>query len=124
MNYIKCPKCGREEPAFDYAHVCGPVKVRSKINERIKLLKHQASLWCDENIPEQFSEETNGYGSAWEDKFAELIVRECCSVADDWYQNHDSIHWDPAQHIRNHFSIEDPPTNDVDRILRTVRTRG
>ncbi len=46
------------------------------MNERIRLLKHQASLWCDENIPEQFSEETNSYGRAWEDKFAELIVRE------------------------------------------------
>ena len=47
------------------------------MNERIKLLKHQASVWCDENIPEQFSEETNGYGSAWDEKFAQLIVREC-----------------------------------------------
>ena len=47
------------------------------MNKRIRLLKHQASVWCDENIPEQFSEETNGYGSAWEEKFAELIVAEC-----------------------------------------------
>jgi hypothetical protein len=47
------------------------------MNERIKLLKHQASVWCHENIPEQFSEETNGYGSAWEEKFTELIVKEC-----------------------------------------------
>ena len=52
------------------------------MNERIKLLKHQASVWCDENIPEQFSEETNGYGSAWDEKFAELIVRECAGIAD------------------------------------------
>lgn len=51
------------------------------MNERIKLLKHQASVWCDENIPEQFSEETNGYGQAWEDKFAELIVQECMDLA-------------------------------------------
>jgi hypothetical protein len=63
------------------------------MNERIRLLKHQASLWCDENIPEQFSEETNSYGRAWEDKFAELIVRECINaVYDDgqdaeYYQN-------------------------------------
>ena len=47
------------------------------MNERIKELKHQASLWCDRNIPEQYSEETNSYGSAWEDKFAELIIKEC-----------------------------------------------
>jgi len=104
MNFIKCHKCGREEPAFDYAHVCGPVKVRPKINEPIKLLKHQASLWCDENIPEQFSEETNGYGSAWEDKFAELIVRECVEV----------VKWTPSLHpndeyiknIKQHFGVK------------------
>jgi hypothetical protein len=52
------------------------------MNERIKELKHQASLWCDKNIPEQYSEETNGYGRAWEDKFAELIVKECMEVVD------------------------------------------
>ena len=50
------------------------------MNERFNLLKHQASVWCHENIPEQFSEETNGYGSAWEEKFAELIVRECVDL--------------------------------------------
>ena len=50
------------------------------MNERIRELKHQASLWCDENIPDQYSEETKGYGSAWEDKFAELSVRECADI--------------------------------------------
>ena len=55
------------------------------MNERIRELKHQASLWCDENIPDQYSEETNGYGSAWEDKFAELIVEECRTVVNDLY---------------------------------------
>lgn len=51
------------------------------MNERIQKLKHQASLWCDRNIPEQYSEETNSYGSAWEDKFAELLIRECARLA-------------------------------------------
>jgi hypothetical protein len=38
--------------------------------------------------------------------FAELIVRECCGAADEWYQKHNELHWDPAQHIRNHFGVE------------------
>lgn len=46
-------------------------------------LAHQASFWCDQNIPEQFSEEIMGYGEAWEEKFAELIVRECSTLAYD-----------------------------------------
>jgi len=40
------------------------------------------------------------------EKFAELIVRECCGAADDWYQNHNDIQWDPAQHIKNHFGVK------------------
>ena len=40
-------------------------------------------------------------------KFAELIVGECARAANDWYQNHNDIHWDPAQHIRNHFGVEE-----------------
>ena len=46
-------------------------------------LAHQASFWCDQNIPEQFSEEIMGYGEAWEEKFAELIVKECAKLARD-----------------------------------------
>jgi hypothetical protein len=40
------------------------------------------------------------------EKFAELIVEECCGAADEWYQKHNELHWDPAQHIRNHFGIK------------------
>ena len=48
----------------------------------------------------------NGIRPQFIQKFAELIVKECCSAADGWYQNHNGIHWDPAQHIRNHFGVE------------------
>ncbi len=73
------------------------------MNERIKLLKHQASLWCDENIPEQFSEETNGYGSAWEDKFAEMIVRECLNTMENCEGDLDFAIWK----TKKDFGIEE-----------------
>ena len=76
------------------------------MNERIRELKHQASLWCDENIPDQYSEETNGYGSAWEDKFAELIVRECI----DWCNAHardDGTAQRIAEDIKKDFGVEE-----------------
>ncbi len=84
------------------------------MNERIKLLKHQASLWCDENIPEQFSEETNGYGSAWEDKFAVLIVRECLEQIDKIRDGCEADHEDQQAlgadwaglAVARHFGIE------------------
>ena len=76
------------------------------MNERIRLLKHQASLWCDENIPEQFSEETNSYGRAWEDKFAELIVRECAERLLNDAKLTDIQTARCVASIREHFGVE------------------
>ena len=77
------------------------------MSNRINELKTLASLWCDENVPDQYSEETNGYGAAWEDKFAELLVHECARLVKDD---------DNAFEILKHFGVkesewfdEDPP---------------
>jgi hypothetical protein len=75
------------------------------MNERIKELKHQASLWCDMNIPEQFSEEINGYGSAWDDKFAELIVGECV-VMTKGYEYALGRKDELSKTMREHFGVE------------------
>jgi hypothetical protein len=79
------------------------------MNERIVLLKHQASVWCDENIPDQFFEETNGYGRAWEEKFAELIVRECLDIVNrKEYSYHEADPlWETSQLIKEHFGVEE-----------------
>lgn len=71
------------------------------------------TLWCDDNIPEQFSEETGGYGGAWEDKFAELVIQECIEQArgvgdlrgatDDMIYGADYA----ALKISKHFGIEE-----------------
>jgi hypothetical protein len=80
MNYIKCPKCGEEDPAFDYAHVCGPVEVKRKVmNERIKELAGQAKFMAEEDINKQISYNTEL--KAFAEKFAELIVEECAKIA-------------------------------------------
>jgi hypothetical protein len=78
------------------------------MNERIKELKHQASLWCDKNIPEQYSEETNGYGRAWEDKFAELLIRECAYIVENspWRLNRGYKAIDQANLVKQHFGVE------------------
>ena len=39
-------------------------------------------------------------------KFAELIVKECVKAADEWYQYHNEIQWDPGEHIKQHFGVE------------------
>jgi hypothetical protein len=73
------------------------------MNERIQQLKHQASLWCDINVPEQFGE--HGYGEVWEDKFAELIVQECVSVLDSYDVRHS--HNTQMANLLEHFGVEE-----------------
>lgn len=58
--------------------------------------------------------------------FAELIVRECARIGElkeQGYSEYDpdiSVGW----YMRQHFGVEDPPVDNVDRILRTVRKRS
>ena len=68
------------------------------VNERIKELAEQAYPHND-NV--NIFRHHDGL-----EKFAELIVQECAKSADEWYQNHNDIHWDPAQHIKNHFGVK------------------
>jgi hypothetical protein len=66
------------------------------MNERIRELAFEANKDLDGNVPIGFAE-----------KFAELIVRECVKAADEWYQYHNEIQWDPGEHIKQHFGVEE-----------------
>ena len=59
------------------------------------VLQIPASLDCEE------------FTSLFNEKFAELIVRECVKAADEWYQYHNEIQWDPGEHIKQHFGVEE-----------------
>jgi len=72
------------------------------MNERIMKLFDQAI----EEFKQEQKYATIIVPNPLKEKFAELIVQECCSAANEWYQKHDELHWDPAQHIRNHFGVE------------------
>ena len=69
------------------------------MNERIRELVRQAGL-DNADFP------IENWDNVPLAKFAELIVEECCSAADEWYQNHNDIHWDPATHILQRFGME------------------
>ena len=83
------------------------------MNERIQELKHLAWLWCDENIPEQFDITlTIGYGEHWENKFAELIVKECVGVVEGGSFLHDQAPTaifarECSGAIKRHFGVEE-----------------
>jgi hypothetical protein len=70
------------------------------MNERIEQLAEQCGFRSNPDIYDRNQ-------SFDIEKFAQLIVRECCGAANDWYQKHNELHWDPAQHIRNHLGVEE-----------------
>ena len=89
----------------------------------------------NERIRELWSQTVRNYGHSGQEtcaqQFAELIIRECISVLQNVpngysdYRNQidDADRRYCISHIKEHFGVEDPPVDNVDRILRTVRTR-
>ena len=82
------------------------------MNKRIKELVQQTDAWCDQNYAgDKF------YDVRWEEKFAELIVRECAKVAVHkpnglWYTGTDAGlvsagRMTAAQLIKEHFGVEE-----------------
>ena len=100
MNFIKCPKCGKEEPAFDYAHVCGPVQVKKSFNNRLRDFERESKL------------EIFGLGAKrdkWEralTKYAELVIRECIDKIEEAAEDSPEL-YGVALDLLEHFDIEE-----------------
>jgi len=67
------------------------------MNEQIRKLAHEAGLptYNPEGIPTKL------------EKFAELIVRECAQVADQWVNDEDNGHNLVSDRLRQHFGVEE-----------------
>ena len=94
------------------------------MNERIRELRTQAAAWVAENHQPQ---DPNAYSQKeidqrylmYEEKFAELIVRECVqtlidntperytneSAEEDWDKGYDRAMTDCVHHIKEHFGV-------------------
>ena len=78
------------------------------MNERIGKLRLQACKWASENVP------IGEYENASDEKFAELIVRECIGIVE---KNESEIHYDTGMYpayptatvreILEHFGVEE-----------------
>ena len=81
------------------------------MNERIQELVAETDIWCDQNIAQQ----SPAYNNLWEQKFAELIVRECIGCCesvisdpvpesvDTWLNGGSQC----IQEIKEHFGIKE-----------------
>ena len=78
------------------------------MNERIKRIAMQTDIWCDQNI----AQGSPMYNNQWEEKFAELIVRECANHCDLLLDHKISSEWSRGTHdcsraIKKHFGVEE-----------------
>ena len=81
------------------------------MNERIRDLKEQALIWAIETLdPDALND--NEWGVAIDEKFAELIVRECAEIADK------AEPYKASDLIKQHFGVE----LDVNETLRNRST--
>ena len=70
------------------------------MKDRIKQLKIQTCKWASENAS------STEYENAADQKFAELIVRECLLVTKKQYN--DTLPWGGVEDtIKEHFGVED-----------------
>jgi hypothetical protein len=67
------------------------------MNERIRELGRQATLWCVEHVPAD-----GDFDGEWEEKFAELIVQKCAMVGN---YAHDGGEY-PGPMIKEYFGVE------------------
>jgi hypothetical protein len=75
------------------------------MNERIRKLALETDAWCDQNwAGHEF------YNIRWEEKFVELIVRECAEVVLDkngpkWAGYVHQCREESADRIKEHFGV-------------------
>jgi len=68
---------------------------KKEMNERIQQLAMQTDIWCDQNV----AQGSPMYNNQWEQKFAELIVRECADIA-----TMNQFQWDSTgSYVLKHF---------------------
>jgi hypothetical protein len=74
------------------------------MNERIKELADQADVLAD-NVIQTPGEYHPDYGRVWNEKFAELIVRECAKLVEENMDPQNA--WITPRYIKEHFGVEE-----------------
>ena len=66
------------------------------MNNRIRKLAEEARLLTGWPV-----------GEVEYQKFAELIITKCCSIADDWVNNYNDGENYPSERIKEHFGVKE-----------------
>jgi hypothetical protein len=131
---MKCDKCGySDNGSGDWAHVCGTVNIKSgadihagdgaysigtkeKYDEFVKGRNQSLGKMRIRELAEQattYIEPTSNSGEGWifdKEKFAELIINECCNRLGEETIRHDGYGYNQHElynRLRKHFGVEE-----------------
>ena len=83
------------------------------MNKRIDELVTATDAWCDQNLPVNWTDDVDKYLPIWNEKFAQLIVKECADLCSKYgdrveYNRPNSGYeaWECADIIKQHFGVE------------------
>ena len=78
------------------------------MNERIRELAEQAlNIVSNKRTLKDGQLERTWDPHEYDRVFAELIIRECCSIADGWVNNLDDGKNYPSERINQHFGVKE-----------------
>ena len=79
------------------------------MNERIRLLALQAKCYADENSAHYL--QNPHWIETFEEKFAELIVKECAGIACQHMELNEGTDYNVGGKIKQHFGVDNERTN-------------
>ncbi len=80
---------------------CQPKVKGFKMNERIRKIAIETDAWCDQHYTDDPM-----YDIKWEQKFAELIVRECAGLFEIEWGEEKLTGNDVGYVVKKHFGVE------------------
>lgn len=79
------------------------------MNKRIQELVIATDAWCDSNLPANWTDKVDEYLPVWNEKFAELIVRECLNKIENEAEQYAQPTWafELVNDIKETFGVEE-----------------
>ena len=81
------------------------------MNERIEKLMDETDSWCDKNFPSDWLNRVDEFLPLWNEKFAELIVRECAMIVEGFEITQEValdeyVDYEASNVLKEHFGVE------------------
>ena len=78
------------------------------MNERIKEVMDETDSWCDKNFPSDWLNRVDEFLPLWNEKFAELIVRECAGIYSKIDNGNQHLGTDDyLEALQKHFGVKE-----------------